>query len=181
MKKMELMTSETRIPNTGDEAPKSRTQKKKEDHANKRLGADLVALPDDVLRNLDLPDVLREAVSLAKKSTAHGARRRQMQYIGSLLRRMDTAPIRRAVEEMQSGNRQRAAAFHRLERWRDKLCAGDTSIMEEILAACPAADRQRLAQLTRNTVKAAEKGTGSKAGRKLFRYLREVAGDASPR
>ena len=165
----------------GDERPVSRTQKKIADRENKRLAKELVAMPDERLHDLDLPEDLREAVGLATRATAHGARRRQMQFIGSLLRRMDTSAIRRAVEDMHAGNRQRAAAFHRVERWRDELCAGNTGLMEEILAACPTAERQRLAQLTRNAVKAAEKGTGNAAGRKLFRYLREIAAEAPAR
>lgn len=158
-----------------DNAPLSRTRRKKADRARKAIGEALVALGPVHLEAFDLPDELREAVHLARKTRSHGARRRQLQYIGTLLRQIDTAPIRQALDNLQRGDLEKARAFKRLEAWRDALQAGQFDRIEEILDHCPEGDRQQLTQLARNARREAaqEKRTG--ASRKLFRYLRDIA------
>lgn len=158
-----------------DQAPPSRTQRKMEDHARKALGEALVVLGPEQTAAIDLPPELREAVQLARKTRAHGARRRQIQYIGALLRHMDTAPIRQALDNIQRGDLEKAQAFKRLEAWRDALREGNNDIVEEIVADCPTADRQQLRQLARNARREAREGTGPSASRKLFRYLKRIA------
>jgi len=83
---------------------KSRTRKKNEDRALQRLGEQLVALPFDQLKTMDLPDELLTAIELARKTKSHGARRRQIQYIGALMRNIDPQPIEDALERVWSGN-----------------------------------------------------------------------------
>jgi ribosome-associated protein len=58
------------------------------------LGAQLVALPRAHLARMALPDALREAVVAAQGLRPHGARRRHMQYIGTLMRQLDPAELR---------------------------------------------------------------------------------------
>jgi ribosome-associated protein len=82
---------------------KSRTRKKKEDRALQRLGERLVALPLSQLESMELPDDLMAAIELARKIKSHGARRRQMQYIGVLMRQIDPQPIETALESIRSG------------------------------------------------------------------------------
>jgi ribosome-associated protein len=83
---------------------KSRTRKKKEDRALQRLGEALVALPSARLAAMDLPDELREAVEFARSISKHGARRRQIKYIGALLRHIDPQPIQIALEHLKQAN-----------------------------------------------------------------------------
>jgi ribosome-associated protein len=83
---------------------KSRTQKKNEDRALQRLGEQLVALPFGQLETLELPDELLTAIELARKIKSRGARRRQIQYIGALMRHIDPQPIQTALERIRSGN-----------------------------------------------------------------------------
>ena len=83
---------------------KSRTQKKNEARALRRLGEQLVALPFGQIETLDLPDELLTAIKLAHKIRSHGARRRQIQYIGALMRHIDPQPIEIALERARSGN-----------------------------------------------------------------------------
>ena len=83
---------------------KSRTQKKNEDRALQRLGEQLVALPAVRLETMGLPDELLTAVEFARKIKNHGARRRQIQYIGVLMRQIDPQPIIAALERIRSGN-----------------------------------------------------------------------------
>jgi ribosome-associated protein len=82
---------------------KSRTQKKKEDHALQRLGEQLVALRPGQFETLALPDELMEAIEFARKIKSHGARRRQIKHIGALLRQLDPQPINAALECFRSG------------------------------------------------------------------------------
>ena len=84
-----------------DKDYKSRTQKKKEDRALQRLGERLVALPLVRLETLELPDDLLTAIEFAKKIKSHGARRRQMQYIGTLMRHIDPKPIETALQRIR--------------------------------------------------------------------------------
>jgi ribosome-associated protein len=86
---------------------KSRTRKKNEDRALQRLGEQLIALPFGQLETMELPDELLAAVATARKMKSHGARRRQIQYIGVLMRHIDPQPIETALERIRAGNRQK--------------------------------------------------------------------------
>jgi ribosome-associated protein len=83
---------------------KSRTRKKKEDRALQRLGEQLVALPSGQLETMALPDELRTAVEFARQINKHGARRRQIKYIGALMRHIDPQTIQIALERIRSAN-----------------------------------------------------------------------------
>jgi ribosome-associated protein len=83
---------------------KSRTQKKKEDRALQELGEKLVALPFGQLETMELPDELLTAIELVHKIRSRSARRRQIQYIGALMRHIDPQPIEAALERIRSGN-----------------------------------------------------------------------------
>jgi len=83
---------------------KSRTRKKNEDRALQRLGEQLVALPFGQLETMDLPDELRTAIKFARSIKSHGARRRQIRYIGALMRQIDPQPIETALDRVRSGN-----------------------------------------------------------------------------
>ncbi len=86
---------------------KSRTRKKNEDRALQRLGEQLVALPFGQLKTMELPDELLTAIEFARKIRSRGARRRQIQYIGVLMRHIDPKPIETALERIRSGNSQK--------------------------------------------------------------------------
>lgn len=159
---------------------KSRTQKKKEDRALQKLGEQLVALPADPLDKMELPQELYEAVVLARKIRQHGALRRQLQYIGTLMRKIDVAPIRAAMERIRYENAQGRYLFKKMEAWRDGLADGRWDMAEEILHQFPVTERQRLMQLARNAHKEKQIGSGSKSSRALFRYLREVMTTGQP-
>jgi len=81
---------------------KSRTRKKNEDRALQRLGEQLVTLPPGQLESIELPDELLTAIEFARKIRKHGARRRQIQYIGALMRHIDPQPIETALDRIQS-------------------------------------------------------------------------------
>ncbi|MBN2244791.1 MAG: DUF615 domain-containing protein [Candidatus Aminicenantes bacterium] len=156
------------------EIPLSRTRQKKEDHARQMMGERLVELPATQLERICLPVQIREEVLLATKTTAHGARRRQIKYIGSLLRDIDTTSIENALEAIARGDYEQKEAFKRIENWRDRLKEGDMGLIDDILTECPMAERQKLMQLARNARKEFEANKGIKGSRALFRYLKEV-------
>ncbi|BBO80372.1 hypothetical protein DSCO28_09380 [Desulfosarcina ovata subsp. sediminis] len=153
---------------------KSRTQLKKEAKALQQIGVRLATLSDDQLGRMNLPDDLMEAIRDVRSMRSHGARRRQMQYIGTLMRQVAVAPIEQALMDIEQGAHQQARAFQRVESWRDRLVAGDDELMNEILERFPDANRQRLGQLVRSARKEIGKEAPKRSARHLFRYLQEL-------
>ena len=161
---------------TNDEVTdyKSKTQKKREAEALQKLGEKLVKLSNQQLGDIDMPDEIREAVEIARTLKSHGARRRQMQYIGNLMRKIDPGTIQEAMTDIEEGSYRKARAFKETEKWRDELIAGNKELMEEILHTCPEADRRQLSQHIRNAIKEKEKNKPPKSSRALFRYLSSI-------
>ena len=153
---------------------KSKTQKKKEAHSLQELGEKLVKLSDDQLRDFNLPAEIYDAVRFARTVKSHGARKRHMQYIGTLMRGIDPEPVKEAIHNLETGNYKKAMEFKETEKWRDELIAGNKTLMEEILQKFPDADRQLLGQLVRQARKETENNKPPKAVRALFRYLKKL-------
>ena len=159
----------------------SKTQLKKAMHELQDLGEALVALPDDRVTALALPDSLLSAVQEYKRTRSHEGRRRQMQYVGKLMRRIDPAPIREAVAAMRLGQARDALQLHQAEDWRARLVADDEAL-DGWTAAFPATDLQHLRSLVRAARKdaaAAPEQRSGRAFRDLFRYIRQAQGDAT--
>lgn len=156
---------------------KSRSQVKREMLALQELGERLVALSRDELQRMGLEQDLVDAVAEAGTLRTHEAKRRQMQYIGTLMRTVDPDPIRKRLEEISQTARQATDRFHRLEELRDRLVAGESGVLDELMETCPDLDLQHVRQLARNAARERDKGRPPKSGRALFRYLREVIGE----
>lgn len=151
--------------------------------ALQELGERLVKISPEVLKQLDIPEDLREAVLFAQKIPSREALRRQMQYIGGLMRQVDPEPIRRAIAMRDHRHHLATQALQQLKTWRDALIAGQMEVVDEICQRFPTADRQRLRHLSRNAQKEQQQEKPPKAARKLFRYLRELmqsADEAQP-
>lgn len=153
--------------------PPSKTRRKKEMHALQALGTALVGLNAQQLQRMDLPESLREAVLEAQRIRGHEARRRQLQYIGRLMRGIDAAPIAAQLAHVQGESDAARAEFHAVERWRARLLEDDTALTDW-LAAHPDADVPMLRQLIRNARREAAEGKPPRASRALFRLLREA-------
>lgn len=153
---------------------KSRTQMKKEVKALQELGEKLLELSAYQLKKIDMPEELLSAVEEAHHMPQHEAKRRQMQYIGKLMRKIDTSPIEKAIHNVRQGDYLKAIEFKKAERWRDELSAGNMEILEEVMSSCPKAQRQRLAQLARNAQKLEAGTKAKKASRALFSYIKEI-------
>src|SRR5688500_4832854 len=105
----------------GADTPISKTQRKKDSSALQELGAELVALSDERLFALELPEFLYDAVIAARAISSHEARRRQLQYIGKLMRKVNAEPIRARLEAWKAPSRVEAAQFKKAEAWRERL------------------------------------------------------------
>ena len=156
----------------------SKTRRKQEMHARQDLGEELVALSEAQLAELDLPERLLDAIVLAKAITKFGALRRQMQYIGRLMRDVDTAPIAARLDQWQGRSREATAYLHTLERWRQRLLDSDTAATE-LATAYPGCDLQRLRTLVRNARREPGASGDSTPGqtrsyRELFQELRSI-------
>ena len=141
--------------------------------ALQQLGAQLVDLNEQQLNSMLLPEELLEAVLEAKRLTKHEAKRRQLQFIGRVMRDIDAAPIRDRLEEWRGQGREHTAQLHTLERWRDELLAGDPAL-ERFLGQYPGADSQRLRTLIRNARREQGAALPPKSYRELFRALRDM-------
>lgn len=150
----------------------SKTKLKQRMHDLQDIGEALVELPKDKLNQLDLPESLYEAVLQAKRITAHGGRRRQLQYIGKLMRGVDDTPIRAKLDEWTGSHAAETALLHRLENWRKRLIEDDAAL-SEFLDQHPGFDVQQLRTLIRNSRKEQQLGKPPKSSRELFRALKE--------
>jgi ribosome-associated protein len=156
-----------------DEDKPSKTQRKREMHELQALGARLVELNPEQLAVVAVPDDLRDAVAQFRRMTKHEARRRQMQYIGRLMRSVDPAPIREKLKVWDGLSAEHTAQQHRVERWRDRLLEDDAAI-DELLRVHPGIDARRLRALARKAREERGTGTPLRAYRDLFRALREI-------
>ena len=132
--------------------PPSKTQLKAEADEKQALGEALLTLRADLMARLDLPDKLLDAIASAKKITNFEGRRRQMQFIGKLMRPLDAEPIREAINEQLNGSAQLTLALHLAEQWRDKL-ASDDEALGAWLTEYPGTDAQQLRALIRQARK----------------------------
>lgn len=156
-----------------DQEYKSKTRRKQEMQELQGLGEALVALSEDRLKRLDLPEQLQEAVLEAKRIRQHEAHRRQLQYIGRLMRDIDAESVAAQVADIQGESAAAKAQFHALERWRARLIEDDGALAEW-LAQHPGSDVQQLRQLVRNARREAAEGRPPRSSRALFKLLRET-------
>jgi len=156
-----------------EELPPSKTKIKKQMHDLQDLGEELVELSKDQLAQLDLPETLYLAIREMSRINKFGARRRQMQYIGKLMRDVDTAPINAKLDIWKGTSQQHIGYMHQVERWRDRLLESDTALTE-LLTAYPDTDVQRLRTLIRNAQKERESGKPGKNYREIFQVLRDI-------
>ena len=154
--------------------PPSKTQRKKEMHDVQALGEALVGMSDERIESLGVDERLLDAIRQLRRTRTHEGRRRQMQYVGKLMRGADIEPIREAVALSQLGRAHDALALHEAERWRAELIAGD----EALERWCDAHETDDLQQL-RSLVRAARKDAAAepeqrsgRAFRELFRFIR---------
>lgn len=151
----------------------SKSQIKRDMAALQGLGAALVELSKERLARIELPDSLREAIRDAQRFTRHEAHRRQLQYIGRLMRQIDPAPIQAALDEIRGLSAAANARQHALERLRERLLA-DEAVLGEIVRTWPNVDLQQLRQLRRRALQERATDKPPRAFREIFRILRTM-------
>ena len=150
----------------------SKTRRKKDSHDLQDLGEALVAMPDGRLVDLPMDERLLDAIRQYRVTRTHEGRRRQMQYIGKLMRQIDDpAPIRSKLDGFLSVSAEQTAQLHHIERWRERLLADPKSVAE-FIAAYPEADSQQLRTLLRNTADERARAKPPKHFRALFQMIR---------
>lgn len=157
-----------------DREPPSKSQRKRDAKALQVLGAELVELSPSQLDQFHLSAQLRDAIDLARRIREKTGRKRQLLYIGKLLRQVDAEPLQRQLSMIRHQDREAAARLHRIEHWRERLIDEGDAALADLLDEFPQADRQYLRQLTRNAREERDQGQAPKTARQLFRYLRDL-------
>ncbi len=148
----------------------SKTQRKQEMHALQDLGSALTELSPERIRSLHLPETLERALLEAKILKARGAIRRQLQYIGKLMRDVDPTPIQAYLDSLAGVSRVAVAAHHLAERWRDRMLE-DLAAVDEFSASYRQADRQQLRQLALAAQRERATQKAPRQYRELFRTI----------
>ncbi|WP_011609480.1 ribosome biogenesis factor YjgA [Histophilus somni] len=151
----------------------SKSEIKRDAEALKKLGEKLVNLTKTNLDKIPLDTGLRDAVELAQRLQKE-ALRRQIQYIGKLLRAIDPEPIQEALNKIENKHQQQQAKLHKLELLRDELVQKGNSAFTELLIQYPHADRQHLHNLIRSAQKEREQNKPPKSYREIFQYLKDL-------
>jgi ribosome-associated protein len=157
----------------GGVAPPTKTELKRQAHAVQDLADRLVDAPAELVAGLGLPDKIADAVELARRIPGGGALVRQRQFVAKLIRGLDPAPIRAALDARDDAARLEAARFRRAERWRNRLVQGGDADLAEFIAECPAG-RETLPGLVAAAVAEHRAGRSSGAGRELFRRIKDL-------
>jgi ribosome-associated protein len=160
-----------------DENQPSKTQLKKQMSDLQNLGAELVELSEDRLASLALPESLLDAVLEARRVTKFEARRRQMQYIGKLMRHVDPEPIRTRLDAWNSVTRGHIALLQRSERWRDRLLS-EADAITQFASEYPLTDLQQLRVLVLDTQREREMVKPPKNYRALFQFVRRIVDES---
>ena len=176
--KLPLIEPDSAPPSAPAPAPPSKTQRKHAMHALQDLGEALVALDARHLRELHLPERLFDAIVAARGIRAHEGRRRQMQFIGKLMRDVDVAPIEAAVDRWANGPKAVSAEFAMIEAWRDRLVR-EAVAPDEFAAAYPETDRRRLEVLIHDARQERAHERPPHRYRELFRYLKTIIASAA--
>jgi ribosome-associated protein len=162
-----------------DEA--SRTDLKRESAELQKLGEDLLTLRADLMTKLELSDKLVDAVAEAKRITNFEGKRRQMQFIGKLMRKLEPETldaIRAALVEQHMPSAKETQVLHQAEIWRDRLIADDDAV-GQWMNLSPSTDSQQLRALIRQARKDAKPekpGQALRHGRAyrdIFQLVRE--------
>jgi ribosome-associated protein len=170
-------------PPAPEGAPVSKTRRKAAMLALQDVGEALVALDNRdltaFLSEVEVPERLRDAIMEARRIRAHGGRKRQLQYVGRLMREVDATPFVQWLDTLAHGRHHDAARQHALERWRDRLLE-EPDALDELAASYPALDRPRMRSLVARARAERASGAVPHAYRELFRSLNALLNAPSP-
>jgi ribosome-associated protein len=153
----------------------SKSQLKRDSHALQDMGSKLVEMPLGQLAKFSLPDNLKDAITEARRLKNREGKRRQMQYIGKLMRTADISFIQETLERMDHQSQTYRQHFMQLEALRDRLISQGNPVIEELMEQYPSADRQQLRNLQRQAARELELKKTPTASKKIFAYLRQLS------
>jgi ribosome-associated protein len=156
-----------------DEGRPSKSERKRASHLLQTLGDEVAALPASRLNALTLPDNLREAIRELHRTKSHEGRRRQLQFIGKLMRQVDPEPLQEAVANFKLGGAQDALALHQAEQWRESLLADDQALTRW-MAEHPDTDAQPLRALIRQARLEVRPDAGAGVAQRQGRHFRDL-------
>ena len=171
------MTNPTEKNDSNDPQEKeviSKSQRKREAEAAQKLGKDILALSHDDQKSMDLPESLSDALDEARRIKKNSALKRQLQYIGKLMRTIDVEPIQEQYLKLTNHYDKDIKILHNLEKWRDRLLEEGDKALEDLLNEAPNADRQHLRQLIRQSAKETQLKKPPKSAREIFKYLKTL-------
>jgi ribosome-associated protein len=154
----------------------SKSELKRQMSELQKLGELLVEEPRDRVKRVPMPDNVRDAILMCQTITNHEGRRRQLQYVGKMMRTLDeeeVAAIQRTIDSWKGASKAETAALHALERRREKLLADDKELTK-LLGEHPELDVQQLRTLIRNARKEQAENKPPKAYREIFQILKEI-------
>jgi ribosome-associated protein len=155
----------------------SKSELKRQSNELQKLGEQLIDAPRDRVKRVEMPDNVKEAILMCQTITNHEGRRRQLQYVGKMMRTLDEAEvavIQRTIESWKGASKAETASLHALERRRDKLLADDKALTV-LLEEHPELDVQQLRTLIRNARKEQAENKPPKAYREIFQILKDLA------
>ena len=159
---------------THDDELISKSQRKRDAEAAQQLGKNILALSQDAQDSIELPESLSNALNEARRIKKNSALKRQLQYIGKLMRHIDLEPIQEQYLKLTNHYNTDIKALHRLENWRDRLLSEGDKALEDLLNEAPNADRQHLRQLIRQSAKETKLKKPPKSAREIFKYLKTL-------
>lgn len=152
----------------------SKSQRKREAHDAQKLGENLLQLDPNSLKTIDLPDDLSKALDDARSIKKNSALKRQLQYIGKIMRRIDIEPILVEYNKIINHYGKDIKQLHRLEKWRDRLIAEGDKALEDLVQEAADTDRQHVRQLIRQANKETKLNKPPKSSREIFQYLKSL-------
>lgn len=167
-----MTTNDELQPNS--EQLKSKSQLKKEVHEITKLGEQIVDSHLSLIDSLQLSPVCKKAILEARNITSHIGKKRQLKYIGKLLRDEDLDSIRVILKTNNQDHTAEVKQLHLAERWRDRLLEEGDKAIGELIERHPSIDRQHLRQLIRNVQKETTLNKPPKYKRELFQLLKSV-------
>jgi ribosome-associated protein len=161
----------------------SKSALKRQSQDLQALGLALAELPEQRLAAAPMPEALREAILEYRRTKSHEGRRRQLQYVGKLMRGADEAALRESVAAAKLGSARETLALHEAERWRAELISDDGTVTRW-MQQHPGTDTQQLRSLVRAARRdaVAPEARQPRSHRELFQFIKAATagGDAAP-
>lgn len=157
-----------------EETGPSKSERKRQMHALQKLGRELAEMPDAQRAKFTLSEDLHHALDVYNRIRQGEGRRRQLQYIGKAMRKLDQQLLEQELEAQRAESALTLQASQEADEWRNALIDGDKTTLEAFIEHCPGVDIQRLRQLTRQCQKEKAGGKPPANARKLFELVRDA-------